>query len=167
MEARPVPEPTVSLPAELQVGAEGLVSGVFNEVPLGFSATTSSICELTDGGRIIALARGGCALRYEIGSTALHKARATTLTIPIKGLSPALNVNAAASVRRGKSTSVAVESLGEGKRSWKSLTPATCAVSQKGVVRGLKVGKCSIRLRIAGTAVYEAASAVTQISIHR
>ena len=167
MEARPVPEPTVSAPAELQVGAEGLVSGVFNEVPLGFSVTTSSTCQLTDGGRITALARGGCTLRYEIGSTALHKARAATLTIPIKGLTPALNVSTAASVRRGKSTSVAVESLGEGKRSWKSLTPATCAVSQKGVVRGLKVGKCSIRLRIAGTAVYEPASAVTQISIRR
>jgi len=167
MEARPVPEPTVSVPTELLVGAAGVVSGVLNDAPLTFSSTTTAICELVDGGGVSAFARGVCTLRYVIGSTALHKARVATLSFPVKGASAELNVSVATSIRRGKSLSVNVEVLSGGKRAWKSLTPATCAVNQKGVIRGVKVGKCSIRLRIAGTSAYEPASAVAQLTIRR
>ena len=167
MEARPVPEPTVSVPAELMVGAAGVVSGVLNDAPLTFSSATTAICELVDGGGISAFARGVCTLRYVIGSTALHKARVATLSFPIKGASAELSVSAATSIRRGKSLGVNVVTLSDGKRAWKSLTPATCSVNPKGVIRGVKVGKCSIRLRIAGTSAYEPASAVAQLKIRR
>jgi hypothetical protein len=167
MEARPVPEPTVSVPTELMVGAEGVVSGIWNEVPLTLSSTTPAVCQRNDAGGVSALARGTCTLQYQIGSTALHKARLATLTIPVKGISAELVVNAAASLRRGRSLRVNAEALSDGKRAWKSLTPATCAVNQKGVIRGVKIGTCSVRLRIAGTSTYEPASVVTQIAIRK
>jgi hypothetical protein len=49
----------------------------------------------------------------------------------------------------------------------KSLTPKVCTITKKGLVKGVRPGRCSVRVRAAATATYEGASITLKVRTTR
>jgi len=166
LEARQNPVVTREAPASMLIGESATVRVVVDDLSVELTIETQSICERS-GDSLTALARGICILTYAQAATAEKRAASGQLMITIRGLDPEITAAFVSPLRVGSTSAVSYTSLSGAPSKLKSLTPTVCTITKKGLVKGVRPGRCSVRVRAAATATYEGATITLKVRITR
>jgi hypothetical protein len=157
LEARQSPVVTSEAPAFMLIGESATVRVVVDELPAELTVQTVGICE-PSGDTLTALSRGVCILTYGQPATAEKRAVSGQILITIRGLDPEVTAAFASPLRVGSTSVVNSSSLSGAPLRLKSLTTRICTITKRGFVKGVRAGRCSVRVRSVATATYEPAS---------
>jgi hypothetical protein len=166
LEARQNPVVTREAPASMLIGESATVRVVVDDLSVELTVETQSICERS-GDSLTALSRGICILTYAQAATAEKRAASGQLLITIRGLDPEITAALVSPLRVGSTSAVSYTSLSGAPSKLKSLTPKVCTITKKGLVKGVRPGRCSVRVRAAATATYEGASITLKVRTTR
>lgn len=157
LEARQSPVVTSEAPAFMLIGESATVRVVVDELPAELTVQTVGLCE-PSGDTLTALSRGVCILTYGQPATAEKRAVSGQILITIRGLDPEVTAAFASPLRVGSTSVVNSSSLSGAPLRLKSLTTRICTITKRGFVKGVRAGRCSVRVRSVATATYEPAS---------
>jgi hypothetical protein len=166
LEARQNPVVTREAPASMLIGESATVRVVVDDLPAELTIETQAICEQS-GDSLTALSRGICILTYAQAATAEKRAASGQLLITIRGLDPEITAAFVSPLLVGSTSAVSYTSLSGAPSKLKSLTPKVCTITKKGLVKGVRPGRCDVRVRAAATATYEGASLTLKVRITR
>ena len=166
LEARQNPVVTREAPAFMLIGESATVRVVVDDLPAELTIETQAICERS-GDSLTALSRGICILTYAQAATAEKRAASGQLLITIRGLDPVITAAFVSPLLVGSTSAVSYTSLSGAPSKLKSLTPKVCTITKKGLVKGVRPGRCDVRVRAAATATYEGASLTLKVRITR
>jgi hypothetical protein len=166
LEARQNPVVTREAPASMLIGESATVRVVVDDLSVELTIETQAICERS-GDSLTALSRGICILTYAQAATAEKRAASGQLLITIRGLDPEITAAFVSPLRVGSTSAVSYTSLSGAPSKLKSLTPKVCTITKKGLVKGVRPGRCSVRVRAGATATYEGATITLKVRITR
>jgi hypothetical protein len=166
LEARQNPVVTREAPASMLIGESATVRVVVDDLPAELTVETQAICDRS-GDALTALSRGICILTYAQASTAEKRAASGQLLITIRGLAPEITAAFASPLRVGGKSAVNYASLSGAPSRLKSLTPQVCTITKTGLVKGVRPGRCTVRVRAAATETYEGATVTLKVRITR
>lgn len=164
--ARTTPTLNVSGPASMEINSSQAFSVALDGVPAPLTLMTPEVCSLTEG-VLTSITRGSCEFEYVQMSSAKYKAYTTRIKVQVIGLTSSVTITSIGKVKPGSQRALDLVSETDGTRKYKSLTLSVCSVTKTGIIRAVRAGSCRIRVRIAGTSLYEPYSSVVTIAVKR
>lgn len=164
--ARPEPQLVVSGASVMEVGSSQAFAVTLEGSDARVVVTTTELCALSEG-VLTALGRGNCVLQFTQGSSARYRAANKTINVRVSGLQPAVVIDPIATIKVRGARAVMVQAESDGARTFKSLSKGICSVTANGLIQGKAAGVCKVRVRTAGTLLYEPDRQTLEIRVRR